>query len=73
MKKGKKFDSRARISICRYEQLDGIHYDEYGTSYPVLNYISVRVIFSLLVMATLWDELINIKGAFLNKCFQNGE
>jgi len=64
---------RARLNARGYEQVDGLHYDEADKAAPVVNDITVRMILVLMIMAGWWAELLDIKGAFLNGRFQNGE
>jgi len=66
-------EHRARLNARGYEQVDGEHYHEDDKAAPVVNDITVRMMFVLIVMGRLWAELLDVNGAFLNGRFQNGE
>jgi hypothetical protein len=56
---------RARINGRGYEQVDGVHYDSASIHSPVTNYTSVRIIFTLALMAGWIGRISDVKGAFL--------
>lgn len=56
-----------------YKQRPGEHYDETGTSSPVVNEVSIFILLILIGMARLYVELNNVKGAFLTGTFSKGE
>jgi len=64
---------RARLNARGFEQIPGEHYSETGVSSPVVNEASIFMLLTLLVMARLYGELNDFKGAFLNGHFTNGE
>lgn len=64
---------RARITAHGFEQVDGVHFDSTSTSAPVTNEVTIRVILILAVMAEFDMQLIDVRGAFLNRRFQSGE
>ena len=64
---------RARINARGYEQKEGEHYASDGTSSPVVNEASIFIILILMVLGRLYGELNDVKGAFLNGEFSNGE
>jgi hypothetical protein len=76
MKKKANGTYRARMNARGYEQVDGIHYDENSKAAPVANEIVIRMIMVLIVMASWWAELLDVRGAFLtsemdpeNRCY----
>ena len=64
---------QARINVLGYEQVPGEHYNETGISPPVVNEASVFIILILIVMANMYAELNDVKGAFLNGHFSQGK
>ena len=64
---------RARINARGFEQSAGEHYKEDGISSPVVNEASIFIILILLIMARMYGELNDVKGAFLNGQFSQGE
>eukprot|EP00977_Amphora_coffeiformis_P005907 scaffold1252_cov154-Amphora_coffeaeformis.AAC.1 len=64
---------RARINARGFEQHEGEHYDKEGISSPVVNEASIFIILILIIMARMWCELNDVKGAFLNGLFSGGE
>ena len=64
---------RARLNARGYEQVTGVHYNETGVSSPVVNEASIFILFTLMVMARMYGELNDVKGAILNGNFTHGE
>ena len=64
---------RARLNARGYEQVPGEHYDENGISSPVVNEASIFLILIIMLMAGMYAELNDVKGAFLNSKFFQGE
>ena len=64
---------RARINARGFEQRPGEHYAEDGISSPVVNEASIFLILILIIMAGMYVELNDVKGAFLNGLFSKGE
>jgi Reverse transcriptase (RNA-dependent DNA polymerase) len=73
MKKKPNGSYRARINAQGFKQLDGLHYGSSAPSSPVSNDTTVRVIFTLAMLAGLKGYVIDDKGAFLNGRFDKGE
>jgi len=63
---------RERINARGYEQVEGIHYDADTTAAPVVNEITVRLVFVLMVMAGWYAEVVDVRGAFLHCEFDEG-
>ena len=63
---------RARINARGYEQVDGIHYDSDSTAAPVVNEITIRMVFVLMVMAGWYAEVVDVCGAILHGKFHEG-
>ena len=53
--------------------MPGEHYDENGISSPVVNEASIFLILIIMLMAGMYAELNDVKGAFLNSQFSQGE
>lgn len=64
---------RARINARGFEQQKGIHYNETGISSPVVNEASIFIILILIAMTGFITDVNDVKGAFLNGTFSNGE
>ena len=64
---------RARLNARGFKQIDGVDYNEHSRSSPVVNEITILMIFVLIIMANWWAELLDIKGAFLHGDFEPGE
>jgi Reverse transcriptase (RNA-dependent DNA polymerase) len=73
MKKKPNGSYRARINARGFKQLDGLHYDSSATSPPVTNDTTIRVIFTLAMLAGWKGYVIDVKGAFLNGRLDKGE
>ena len=73
MKKKASGRKRARINARGFEQIDGIHYDKDTVAAPTVTETTVRVIFILMLMARFTAEVIDVKGAFLQGTFDQGE
>jgi Reverse transcriptase (RNA-dependent DNA polymerase) len=56
-----------RINARGFEQIDGLHYDSSNTDAPVTNDTTIRIIFTLAVLADWKAYLFDVKGAFLNR------
>eukprot|EP00957_Ditylum_brightwellii_P010494 795637-Ditylum_brightwellii.AAC.1 len=64
---------RTRFNARGFEQVDGLHYNSQDLSAPVVNDMTVRIVMTLIIMASWIAELLGVPGAFLNGRFQNGE
>ena len=64
---------RAILNTRVFEQEDGVHQTKYDVSVPVINDITIRIVFILMIMADWWEELLNVKGAFLTGIFDKVE
>jgi Reverse transcriptase (RNA-dependent DNA polymerase) len=73
MKKKPNGSYRARINAQGFKQLDGLHYNSSATSSPVTNNTTIRVIFTLAMLAGWKGYGIDVKGAILNGRFDKGE
>jgi Reverse transcriptase (RNA-dependent DNA polymerase) len=61
---------KGRITARGYEQQDGEHYDSNDKASPVVNDITIRIALVLIVMGSLWAEIVDVKGAFLTADFE---
>ena len=66
MKKKSNGTYRARINGRGYEQIEGQHYDGSSIHAPVTNDCSVRIIMVLVLMASWFGQIVDVKAAFLN-------
>ena len=57
----------ARVNPRRYEQVDGIHYDADLTAAPVVNEITIRMVFVLMVMVGWYAEMVDVRGAMMGR------
>ena len=73
MKKKSNGTYRARLNARGFEQEKGIHYNEKDIASPVVHDITVRIVLTLMVMASFFGYLLDVSGAFLNGRFDNGE
>lgn len=64
---------RARMNARGFEQVNGVHYREESKSSPVVSDITIRIVFVLAVMASMYMEVLDVKGAFLHGEFEDGE
>jgi hypothetical protein len=65
MKKKASGRYKSRITARGYEQRDGEHFDSSAKASPVVNDITIRIIFTLIVMANFWTEIVDVRGEFL--------
>ena len=73
MKKKANGTYRARLNARGFEQREGEHFDITDIASPVVNDITIRVVLVLMLMLNLCGHLMDVKGAFLNGKFRNGE
>jgi hypothetical protein len=71
MKKKSNGTYRARLNARGYEQVDGEHYQSHSISSPVSNEVTIRIVFTLMLMAGWVGELLDLKGAFLHGDFED--
>ena len=65
---------RGRLKAKGYKQVDGSHYSSDSIADPVANSINVQIVLMLLCMNPSWmSAIIDVEGAFLEGCFENGE
>ena len=65
---------RGRLNSRGYEQVDGSHYASDSIDTPVTNPITVQIVLMLFCMNPSWTSaVIDVEGAFLQGCFENGE
>ena len=73
MKKKASGRYKARLNARGFEQVDGVHYDSNDKSAPVAGNMTVLIMLVLMIMSNFWAELLDVKGAFLNGRFAEGE
>jgi hypothetical protein len=57
---------RARLNARGYEQVPGKHYNPHSIAAPVTSDVTIRIVLTLLLLARWYEELIDVKGAFLH-------
>ena len=72
MKKTNNGKFQARIKSRGYEQVDRIHYDADTTAALVVNEMTICIVFTLMVMAVWYAEVVDVQGAFLHGEFEEG-
>ena len=65
MKKKPNGTHRARLVARGFEQVDGDHYKADELAAPVVNDMTIRIVFILMIMAKYVGELMDVRGAFL--------
>ena len=72
MKKKSNGTFQERVNARGYEQIEGIHYDADTTAAPVVNEMTICIVFTLMVMADWYVEVVKVRGAFLHGEFKEG-
>ena len=65
MKKKPNGTHRARLVARGFEQVDGDHFRSDELAAPVVNDMTIRIVFILMIMAKYCGELMDVRGAFL--------
>jgi hypothetical protein len=73
MKKKANGRYKERITARGYEQRDGEHFNSSDKASPVVNEITIRIVFTLIVMVGWWNEIVDVKGAFLTAEFEKNQ
>ncbi len=73
MKKKASGEFRARLVAGGFKQEEGIHHNKDDLAAPVVNDITIKIMFVLQILADYCDQLVDVKGAFLIGSFDNGE
>jgi len=73
MKKKSNGTYRARMNARRFKQVEGQHFDGTSLAAPVTNDASIRIMFTQMLMAGWTAYIVDVKGAFLNGDFEDGE
>eukprot|EP00957_Ditylum_brightwellii_P106313 8111023-Ditylum_brightwellii.AAC.1 len=66
-------DKRARLNAQGCEQVEGMHYNAHDLAAPIVFDMTIRIVLVLIIMADWATALLDMKGAFLNGMFRNGE
>ena len=56
-----------------FKQVKGQHYDGTTISSPVTNSATIRIVLTLMIMASMLAHVVDVKGAFLHGEFEDGE
>jgi hypothetical protein len=73
MKKKASGTYHARLNARGYEQVAGKHYGKTSIAAPVTSDTTIRIVLMLLLMASWYGELLDIKGVFLHGEFEEGK
>ncbi len=61
------------MNARRFKQIEGQHYDGTTISSPVTNTATIRIVLTLMVMASMLAHVVDVKRAFLHGEFEDGE
>jgi len=73
MKKKSNDTYRARMNARGFKQVEGQHFDGTSLAAPVTNVASIRIMFTLMLMAGWTAYIVDVKSAFLHGDFEDGE
>jgi Reverse transcriptase (RNA-dependent DNA polymerase) len=65
MKRKASEDHRARVTFRGFEQIDGEHFDMNNKAAPVVTEATIRIVFTLILMAAWYPYILDVVGAFL--------
>ena len=63
---------RGRLNLQGFEQVDGVYYSENKKSAPVVTNPTIMIMLILSIMARMWQEVLDVQGAFLYGTFEDG-
>ena len=64
---------RARVNARGFEQQEGIHFDKDSIASPVVNDMTIRIVLTIMLLASWFAYMIDHVGAFLHGSFEPGE
>ena len=64
MKKKSNSMLHGRMNARRFKQVEGQHYDVMTISSPVTNSATIRIVLTLMIMASMLARVVDVKGAF---------
>ena len=64
MKKKSNGALRGRMNARGFKQFEGQHYDGTTISSPVTNSETIRIVLTLMIMASMLAHVVDVKGAF---------
>jgi len=73
MKKKSNGTLHGRMNARGFKQVEGQHYDGTTISSPVTNSATIRIVLTLMIMASMLAHIVDIKGAFLHGEFETGK
>ena len=73
MKKKSNGTYRTRMNARGFKQVEGQHFDRTSLAAPVASDASIRIMFTLMMMAGWTAYLVDVKEAFLHGNFEDGE
>jgi hypothetical protein len=73
MKKKSSGTLQGRVNVRGFKQIDGQHYNGTSISAPVTNAMSIRMALTVMLMQNGIAHVVDVKGAFLYREFEDGE
>jgi hypothetical protein len=73
MKKKSNGTLLGRIKVRGFKQVEGQHYNGTTISSHDTNSVTIRIVLVLMVMANMIAHVVDVKGAFLHREFEDGE
>ena len=64
---------REILNTRGFEQEDDVHYTKDDVSEPVVNEITIWIVFILMIMDAWWEKMLDVKGSFMTGRFDKGE
>jgi len=73
MKKKSNGTLHGQMNARGVKQVEGQHYDGTAISSPVTKSATIRIVLTLMMMASMLAHVVDVKGAFLHGEFEDGE
>ncbi len=73
MKKKSNGTLHGQMNARGFKPVEGQHYDGTTISSPVTNSATIRIVLTLMIMASMLAHVVDVKGAFLHGEFENEE
>jgi hypothetical protein len=61
------------MNAREFQQVEGRHYDGMTISSPVTNSATIRIVLTLMMMASMLAHVVDVKEAFLHGEFEDGK
>ncbi len=73
MKKKSNGMQRGQMNARGFKQVEGQHYNGTTISSPVTNSATIRIVLTIMIMASMLAHVVDVKEAFLHGEFEDGE